>query len=59
MEFSIPGPRIREPWEGAFHRLYRVRGEPTYYLLGPKGEILDTWVVCGEVVCRIKKFLVR
>jgi len=58
-EFSIPWPQIREPWEGAIHRMYRVRGEPTYYLLGPKGEILDTWAVGGEAVSRIKKFLAR
>jgi thiol-disulfide isomerase/thioredoxin len=58
-EFSIPWPQIREPWEGAIHRLYRVRGEPTYYLIGPKGEILDTWAVGGEAVSRVKKFLAR
>jgi thiol-disulfide isomerase/thioredoxin len=58
-EFSIPWPQIREPWEGAIHRMYRVRGEPTYYLLGPKGEILDTWAVGGEAVSRVKKFLAR
>jgi thiol-disulfide isomerase/thioredoxin len=58
-EFSIPWPQIREPWEGAIHRLYRVRGMPTYYLLGPKGEILDTWAVGGEAVSRVKKFLAR
>jgi hypothetical protein len=58
-EFSIPWPQIREPWEGAIHRMYRVRGEPTYYLFGPKGEILDTWVGGGMAVSRIKKFLAR
>jgi len=58
-EFSIPWPQIREPWEGTIHRMYRVRGEPTYYLLGPKGEILDTWVGTGQAVSRIKKFLAR
>ena len=58
-EFSIPWPQIREPWEGAIHRMYRVRGEPTYYLIGPKGEILDTWVGRGQVVSRIKKFLAQ
>jgi hypothetical protein len=39
--------------------MYRVRGEPTYYLFGPKGEILDTWVGGGMAVSRIKKFLAR
>jgi thiol-disulfide isomerase/thioredoxin len=58
-EFSIPWPQIREPWEGAIHRMYRVRGEPTYYLLGPQGEILDTWAVGGLAVSRVKKFLAR
>jgi thiol-disulfide isomerase/thioredoxin len=58
-EFSIPWPQIREPWEGAIHRIYRVKGLPTYYLLGPKGEILDTWAFGGEAVSRIKKFLAR
>jgi len=56
-EFSIPWPQIREPWEGAIHRMYRVKGQPTYYLLGPKGEILDKWAVGGEAVSRVKKFL--
>lgn len=58
-EFSMPWPQIREPGEGAVRRLYRVRGEPTYYLLGPKGEILDTWSGAGQAVSRIKKFLAR
>jgi thiol-disulfide isomerase/thioredoxin len=58
-EFSVPWPQIREPWEGAIHRVYRVRGEPTYYLLGPQGEILDTWAVGGQAVSRVKKFLAR
>jgi len=58
-EFSIPWPQIREPWEGAIHRMYRVRGEPTYFLFGPKGEILDTWVGGGQAVSRLKKFLAR
>jgi thiol-disulfide isomerase/thioredoxin len=58
-EFSIPWPQIREPWEGPIHRLYRAKGEPTYYLLGPKGEILDTWVGAGQAVSRVKKFLAR
>jgi len=58
-EFSIPWPQIREPWEGAIHRMYRVTGEPTYYLFGPTGEILDTWVGSGQAVSRVKKFLAR
>jgi thiol-disulfide isomerase/thioredoxin len=58
-EFSVLWPQIREPWEGAIHRMYRVRGEPTYCLIGPKGEILDTWAVGGEAVSRVKKFLAR
>lgn len=58
-EFSIQWPQVREPSDGAIHRLYRVRGFPTYYLLGPKGEILDSWAVGGEAVSRVKKFLPR
>ena len=58
-EFSIPWPQIREPSDGAIHRLYRIRGWPTYYLLGQKGEILDTWAVGGEEVSRVKKFLAQ
>jgi hypothetical protein len=57
-EFSIPWPQIREPSDGAIHRMYRVKGAPTYYLIGPKGEILDTWVGGGQAVARVKKFLV-
>jgi thiol-disulfide isomerase/thioredoxin len=58
-EFSIPWPQIREPWKGGIHRMYRVTGEPTYYLFGPKGEILDTWAGGGQAVSRVGKFLVR
>jgi len=58
-EFSIPWPQIREPLEGAIHRMYRVRGMPTYFLFGPKGEILHKWEGGGEVVSRVKKFLAR
>jgi len=58
-EFSIPWPQIREPGEGAIHRMYRVKGEPTYYLFGPKEEILDTWVGSGQAVSRVGKFLGR
>jgi hypothetical protein len=39
--------------------MYRVKGFPTYCLLGPKGEILDTWAVGGEAVTRVKKFLAQ
>jgi thiol-disulfide isomerase/thioredoxin len=58
-EFSVPWPQVREPWEGAIHRMYRVEGEPTYFLFGPKGEILDTWVGSGQAVSRVGKFLTR
>lgn len=58
-EFSIPWPQIREPGDGAIHRMYRFRGEPTYYLFGPKGEILAMWVGGGQAVSRVKKFLAR
>jgi peroxiredoxin len=58
-EFSIPWPQIREPGEGAIHRMYRVKGEPTYFLFGPTGEILDTWVGSGQAVSRVGKFLAR
>jgi len=58
-EFSIPWPQIREPGESAIHRMYRTKGFPTHYLLGPKGEILDTWVCAGQAVSRVKKFLAR
>src|SRR4030067_2338238 len=47
-EFSILWPQIREPGDGAIHRMYRFRGEPTYYLFGPKGERLDMWVGGGQ-----------
>jgi hypothetical protein len=39
--------------------MYRVNGEPTYFLFGPTGEILDTWVGSGQAVTRVKKFLAR
>jgi hypothetical protein len=39
--------------------MYRIKGAPTYYLLWPKGEILDTWAVGGEAVSRVKNFLAR
>jgi hypothetical protein len=52
-----PVAAVREPWERAILRIYRVKGQPTYYLLGPKGEILDKWVGKGQAVSRVSKFL--
>lgn len=52
---GIKWPQIRESHDGSLHRLYRVNGFPTYYVIGPTGEILDTWVG-GEKLARLSKF---
>ena len=56
-EFKMGWPQVREPFDGPLHRIYRVAGEPTYYLIGTKGEILDAWVGAGESRTRISRFL--
>ena len=56
-EFKIGWPQIREEFDGPLHKLYRVHGEPTYYLLGSSGEILDAWAGAGDSVARVAKFL--
>jgi thiol-disulfide isomerase/thioredoxin len=33
----------QESDDSRLHRPYRVTGLPTYYVIGPTGEILETW----------------
>ena len=56
-ELAIPWQQIREPFEGPLHKLYRISGEPTYFLIGRTGEILDTWEGSGQTAERVAKFL--
>jgi thiol-disulfide isomerase/thioredoxin len=58
-KFGMTWPQIREPFEGPIHRLYRVDGEPTYYLIDPNGEIVDKWIGGGMTVERLTKALRR
>ena len=54
---GISWPQILEPSESAIHRSFRAEGEPTYFLLGSKGEILDAWVGGGLAIERVSKYL--
>ena len=54
---SMSWPQIREPFAGTLHQTYRVEGEPTYFLIGPKSEVLDTWVGGGLAIDRVTAFL--
>jgi peroxiredoxin len=54
---GISWPQIREPFDGAIHRNFRAEGEPTYFLVGAKGEILDAWVGSGLAIERMSKYL--
>lgn len=56
-KFGITWPQIREPFEGPIHRLYRVDGEPTYYLIDTNGAIVDKWMGGGMAVERLTKAL--
>ena len=56
-EFGMTWPQLREPFEGPIHRQYRVDGEPTYYLIGADGNIVDKWMGGGLAVDRMKKAL--
>ena len=58
-EFGMTWPQIREPFEGPIHRLYRVDGEPTYYLIDPNGEIVDKWFGDSMTIERLTKALRR
>lgn len=56
-EFAIAWPECREPFEGRVHRLLRIDGEPTYFLLSRNGEILDHWVGSGPTISKIESAL--
>lgn len=56
-EFKLIWPQVREPHEGPIHQVYRVAGEPTYFLIGPNGAICDTWMGSGETTARVTKAL--
>lgn len=56
-EFGMTWQQLREPFEGPIHRQYRVDGEPTYFLIGPDGNIVDKWLGGGMAVDRLKKSL--
>jgi thiol-disulfide isomerase/thioredoxin len=56
-EFKIDWPQIREDFDGPLHKLYRVQGMPTYYFIGPNGQILDAWMGGADSVARMEKFL--
>ena len=53
-EFAIAWPECRESYEGPVHRLLRIDGEPTYFLLSKDGEILDHWVGSGSTISKIE-----
>jgi thiol-disulfide isomerase/thioredoxin len=56
-KFAIPWPECRESYEGPVHRLVRIDGEPTYFLLSKDGEILDHWVGSGSSISKIEAAL--
>ena len=56
-QFGMGWTQIREPFGGPVHKLYRVNGEPTYFLVGRAGEILESWVGSGQTTARVSKFL--
>ena len=58
-KFGMTWPQMREPFEGPIHRLYRIDGEPTYYLIDPNGEIVDKWIGGGMAVERLTKGIRR
>jgi peroxiredoxin len=58
-ETGMSWPQIREGFDGAIHRNYRAEGEPTYFLIGAKGEILDAWVGGGLAIERVSKYTAR
>ena len=45
---KLPWPQIMEPMAGPLHRLFRLDGEPTYYLIGSRGQILAGWTDPAE-----------
>jgi thiol-disulfide isomerase/thioredoxin len=55
---GIQWPQIRESVDGTLHRLYRANGLPTYYVIGPTGAILETWVG-GDKLARLSKYLAQ
>ena len=55
--FAIAWPECREFDEGPLHRLLRINGVPTYFLLSKNGEILDHWVGSGSTISKIEAAL--
>ncbi len=56
-EYGIPWPQVNENFDGVLHRLFRIEGEPTYFLVGPDGNIVDKWVGAGDSVNRIRSHM--
>jgi thiol-disulfide isomerase/thioredoxin len=56
-EFGIAWPECREPDNGPVHRLMRIEGIPSYFLLSKDGEILDQWVGSGPTISKIEAAL--
>ena len=56
-EFAIEWPECREPDDGRVHRLMRIEGYPTYFLLSKDGQILDQWVGSGSTISKIEAAL--
>jgi thiol-disulfide isomerase/thioredoxin len=56
-EFRLPWRQVREEFEGPVHKLYRVEAEPTYFLIGADGKILDTWLGSGSTERDVRRAL--
>jgi thiol-disulfide isomerase/thioredoxin len=54
-EFHLPWRQVREEFEGPVHKLYRVEAEPTYFLIGADGKILDTWLGSGSTERHVRR----
>lgn len=56
-EFKVSWPQSRGSIDDGLHKLYRIGGIPTYFLIGTSGDILDAWTGSGETMERVSKFL--
>jgi len=50
-------PQTREQEDGPIHRIYRVTGHPTYYLIGKDGTIVSNQINISDLPAALEKLL--
>lgn len=56
-EKNMTWPQTREQEDGLIHRIYRVVGHPTYYLIGKDGTIVSNQINISDLPAALEKLL--